>query len=169
MGPGAGYHGRVKIDVFAEDRLEQMQEAWVFGEACGCGWDGGGGAEREFGGGRVGWEERENLPFGGWEYVLGRKKSVGWGGGEGIGDGTMCGLFGSVDTGLKITGLPRTREPELWRRRALRRMENIGDYLEMFTIRLAGGDIYMYIYRQLGSIGESHSNANIGDVKPTAG
>lgn len=135
--------------MFAEDRLEQTQEAWVFGEACGRGWDSGGGAEREFRGGRIGWEERENLPFGGWECVLGIKWSVGWSGGEGkeeeeeIGDGTMCGLFGSVDTDLKITGLPRTREPEFWRRQALRRMESIGDYLKMFTICLTGGDIYI--------------------------
>lgn len=68
----------------------------------------------------------------------------GKGKGEGIGDGTMCGLFGSVDTDLKITGLPRTREPEFWRRQALRRTENIGDdYLKMFTVCLAGGDIYI--------------------------
>lgn len=65
---------------------------------------------------------------------------------EEIGDGTMCGLFGSVDTDLKITGLPRTREPEFRRRQALRRRtENIGDYLKIFTICPAGGDIYTYI------------------------
>lgn len=79
MGPSAGYYGRVKVDMFAEDRLEQTQKAWVFGEACGGGWNSGGGAQGEFGGGRVGWEERENLAFGSWEYVLGRKWSVGWG------------------------------------------------------------------------------------------
>lgn len=76
---GGGDYGRVKVDVFAENRLEQTQKARVFGKGCGGGRDGGGGAEGDFGGGGVGWEEGENLAFWGWEYVLSGKRSAGWG------------------------------------------------------------------------------------------
>lgn len=43
--------------MFAEDRLEQAQKAWVLGEACGGGGDSGGGSEGELGSGRAGWKE----------------------------------------------------------------------------------------------------------------
>lgn len=123
--PGGGNYGRVKVDMFAENRLEQTHKARVFGKCCGGGRDGGGGAEDEFGGGGVGREEGENLAFWGWEHVLSGKRSVGWGGiGGANGHDTMCGLFGSVETDLKATGLPRPQETEYWKSRALR---NIGD------------------------------------------
>lgn len=56
--------------MFAENGLEQTQKACVFGKGCGGGRDRGGGAKGEFGRGGVGREERENLAFRGWEYVL---------------------------------------------------------------------------------------------------
>lgn len=124
--PGGGNYGRVKVDMFVEDRLEQTQKARVFGKCCGGGRDGGSGAEDEFGGRGVGWEEGENLAFWSWEYVLSGKRSAGWGGiGGANGHDTMCGLFGSVETDLKATGLPRPQETEYWKSRAPR---NIGDF-----------------------------------------